>query len=408
MAIIANRMSKIEPSPTLAITALANQLKADGKDVVGFGAGEPDFDTPQHIKDGAVKALADGFTKYSPAAGYVSLREAIATKLERDNKLSYKPDEIIVGTGGKQVIYNLAMALLDPGDEVLIPTPYWVSYKDISILAEATPKFIETGVDSGFKITPEQLDAAITSKTKMLLFNSPSNPTGATYTPDEIAAIAKVLTKHEQVFIASDDIYEMLIYDGLKFANMAMSESSLLERTIVINGLSKAYSMTGWRLGYAACKNKDIIKAMGKLQGQSTSGPNSFAQKGAEIALLSSQDCVEEMKVEFVKRRDYIAEALNQCKGVSVSKPNGAFYVFPDMKELTNAPGFQKIAEANADEKSPSKVFAKELLEKELVALVPGIAFGYEYGFRMSYATSMEQIKKGMNRIQKFVAACWA
>ncbi len=404
---LAKRLDAIEPSPTLAITALANEMKAAGKDVVGFGAGEPDFDTPTHIKDAVKKAIDDGYTKYSPAPGYLSLRELICEKIKRDNHVDLKPQNVIVSTGGKQVLYNLFMAILNPGDEVIIPTPYWVSYKDMVLLGEAKPVIIENSIENGFKLSPERLEAAITSKTKAFIMNSPSNPTGATYTREDLEGLAAVLEKHPHVLIITDDIYEKLIYDGLEFFNLPMVNKKLIDQTVIVNGFSKAFSMTGWRLGYAGCTDLSIIKAMSKLQGQSTSGANSFAQKGAEVALSAGEACIEEMKVEFVKRRDYIVQALSECQGLKVYKPQGAFYVFPDMSELAESPGFKKLQAENPDEKSPSKLFSKVLLEQEMVAVVPGIAFGYENGFRMSYATSMEQIKKGTDRIQKFIAALW-
>ena len=399
---LATRLNKIDASPTLAITALANQLKADGKDVIGFGAGEPDFDTPLHIKQAAIEGLNEGLTKYSPVAGYPWLREAIVDKLKRDNSLSYSINDIIVSNGGKQVLYNLLMSLLNEGDEVIIPAPYWVSYTDLVKISDGVPKFVHTTAQSQFKMTPEQLDGAITKRTKAIFMNSPSNPTGAMYTKEELQALAKVLEKHEQVVIITDDIYEKLNYDNLVFYNLAMLSEKLSNRIVVVNGLSKAYSMTGWRIGYAATSIPGLIKAMSKLQGQSTSGVNSFAQKGAMVALNSSQECIETMKVEFVKRRDFIVDALNDCKGLSVSTPGGAFYVFPDITDLVSFGGFQDLRKKHPDEKDAGKIVSSELLKKYLVAVVPGIAFGYEFGFRMSYATSMENIKNGMDRIKKF------
>lgn len=399
----ADRLSLVKPSPTLAVSALANRLKAEGKDVVGFGAGEPDFDTPAHIKEAAKKALDAGKTKYTPVAGIPSLREAVAEKFKKDNGFDFQSSDVVIGVGGKQILYNLFMAVLNHGDEIIIPSPYWVSYNDMALLAGASVKFIETDIHSGYKITAEQLEKAITPKSKIFLMNSPSNPTGSAYTKEELAKLAEVLKKHEQILIVTDDIYEKLIYDDFAFYNLPMAAPELLERSVVINGLSKAYSMTGWRLGYAASKQQAIIKGMITMQGQSTSNATSFAQAGGEAALREDQSCIDDMKKEFVKRRDYLLQELSAIDGIKVQKPQGAFYVFPDFSGLIDTAGFQALKkehlQANPSETSNSKILAQVLLEKYLVAVVPGIAFGYDNGFRMSYAVSMEQNKKGMERI---------
>ena len=398
---LSTRLDQVKPSPTMEITAMAKKMKADGKDVVGFGAGEPDFDTPEFIKQAAIKSLESGFTKYTAVQGTDELRGAIVEKLETDNKLTYDVSEVIAGSGGKQVLYNLFMGLLNPEDEVLIPGPYWVSYRDIVVLAGAKAVILPSTIGEGFKISPEKLENAITDKTKAIVFNSPSNPTGVVYTKDELAAFAAVLKKYPNVVIITDDIYEKILYDGNKFCNIVMADNDLLDRTVIVNGMSKAYSMTGWRLGYAAAKNKDIIKAIVKLQGQSTSHPTSFVQTGGAAALRGDQGCVDEMLVEFAKRRQYLVEEFAQVDGVDLVTPGGAFYVFPDFTKLIETAKFKELLAKNGGD-DPSKVVAGELLRNYLVAVVPGVAFGCETGFRMSYAISMEQIEKGMKRIKEF------
>lgn len=405
---IAKRLDVVEPSPTLAITALANALKAEGKDVVGFGAGEPDFDTPQFIKDAAIAALQSGFTKYTPVSGIASLKKAIIQKFEKENNLAFKPEQVIVGTGGKQVLYNLFMAIINPGDEVIIPAPYWVSYKDMVALAQGNAVLVQAPIEQNFKITAAQLKKAITSDTKAFLMNSPSNPTGVAYTKSELLEIAGVLEEHPNILVITDDIYEKLIYDDMPFFNLPMVSPALRERSVVVNGMSKAYSMTGWRLGYAASEQTSIIKAMDTIQGQSTSNANSFAQKGGEAALLGDQTCIDEMKNAFAARRNYVVKELSSLKGLRVVKPQGAFYVFPDFLNLLSAPGFKKLQAANPNEKDAGKLLASVLLKEYLVALVPGSAFGYDHGFRISYATSQEQIEKGIERIANFVSSLWA
>ena len=399
---LSKRLDLIEPSPTLAITARAAELKLAGQDIVGFGAGEPDFDTPDHIKAAAIKALNEGFTKYTAVSGIIDLKNAIIEKLKKDNGLTYQSNQIIVGTGGKQVLYNLFMATLNAGDEVIVSAPYWVSYKDMVRLAGGEVKILTTRIEDGFKIQPAALEATLTTKTRLFIINSPSNPTGSTYSPEEMTAIARVLEKFPNLLVVTDDIYEKLIYEGT-FSNPAMVSEKLRERTVVVNGLSKAYSMTGWRLGYAAGP-RPIIDAMDMIQGQTTSNATSFSQKGGVAALIGDQACIETMKVAFKKRRDLIVEMLQTCQGLKIHKPEGAFYVFPDISELTGLTGFKKIQAENPGLDN-GKVFCKVLLDQYLVAAVPGSAFGYENGFRLSYATSEALIEKGVKRIQDFIKA---
>jgi len=391
---LADRVNKIQPSPTLAIDAKAKALKAQGVDIVGFGAGEPDFDTPANIKEAAKKAIDAGFTKYTPVGGTDELKDAIIAKLKRDNGLSYERGEISVACGAKHTLYNISQALIQEGDEVIIPAPYWVSYPDQVVLAGGTPVFIETDEATGFKITPQQLEAAITPNTKALILNSPCNPTGSAYSVEELKALGQVCLKHEFLII-SDDIYEKLIYDGLKFANIATAVPELKERTVVVNGVSKAYSMTGWRIGYAAGP-KFLMDAMTKMQSQSTSNPTSIAQKGAVEALNGPQDAVAAMVVEFEKRRTYIVDRLNAIPGVTCFKSTGAFYAFPNFSGIYGKSFDGKVI-------SNSTEFAAYLLEHAKVALVPGVAFGADNYARLSYATSMENIKKGLDRIEEAV-----
>jgi aspartate aminotransferase len=402
---LARRLELIEPSPTLAITARANELKAEGKDIVGFGAGEPDFDTPQHIKAAAIEALNNGFTKYTAVSGIPELKQAIIAKFQRDNKLDFKPNQIIVGTGGKQVLYNFFLSVINDGDEVVCPAPYWVSYKDIVRLAGGTMKLIHTTFESGFKLSPQDIENNVSGKTKVFILNSPSNPTGATYTPDEIRALAVALEKFPDLLIVTDDIYEKLAY-GTEVLNIATASEKLRPRTVIINGLSKAYSMTGWRLGYAGGP-KEIIAAMDMIQGQSTSNATSFSQKGAVVALNAEQQCVEDMRVVFEKRRDLAFDLLSGLKGLRVFKPQGAFYLFPDIAGLTAAPGWADLKKRTG-ENDAGKIFSTGLLNEKLVAVVPGSAFGYENGFRISYATSEAQIEKGLGRVREFIEALWA
>ncbi|MEC8669163.1 MAG: pyridoxal phosphate-dependent aminotransferase, partial [Pseudomonadota bacterium] len=325
MPFLSDTLSRVKPSPTIAVTNKARELKAAGKDVIGLGAGEPDFDTPQNIKDAAIAAINEGKTKYTAVDGTPELKEAICAKLKRDNNLTYTPDQVTVGTGGKQVLYNALMATLNPGDEVLIPAPYWVSYPDMVLLAGGTPTFVEGALETQFKITPEQLDAAITPKTKWLIFNSPSNPTGAGYSADELKALTDVLKKHPQVWIMTDDMYEHLAYDDFKFCTPAEIEPELYDRTLTVNGVSKAYAMTGWRIGYAAGP-KDLIKAIGKIQSQSTSNPCSISQAAAVEALNGPQDFIASNNEVFVRRRNLVCDMLNAIDGITCPVPEGAFY----------------------------------------------------------------------------------
>jgi aspartate aminotransferase len=401
---LARRLELIEPSPTLAISARSAELKAAGQDVVGFGAGEPDFDTPAHIKAAAIAALNSGFTKYTAVSGIPDLKQAIIQKFKRDNTLVFNPNQIIVSTGGKQVLYNFFLSVLNDGDEVVCPAPYWVSYKDIVSLAGGTMKLIMTSIDAGFKMTPADIEKNVTQNTKVFILNSPSNPTGATYSPDEIRGLANALEKFPNLIIVTDDIYEKLTY-GVTVLNIATASEKLRPRTVVINGLSKAYAMTGWRLGYAGGP-KEIIAAMDMIQGQSTSNVTSFSQKGGVAALDGDQQCVEDMRVVFEKRRDLAFSLLQNLQGVKSFKPQGAFYLFPDISGLTAAPGWAAIA-AKTGETDIGKIFCKGLLDEKLVAVVPGSAFGYENGFRISYATSEAQIEKGLGRIREFVTALW-
>lgn len=393
---LADRVNKIQPSPTLAIDAKAKALKAQGVDVVGFGAGEPDFDTPANIREAGKKAIDAGFTRYMAVGGADDLKDAIIAKMKRDHGLEYTREEISVACGAKHTLYNLSQALIQEGDEVIIPGPYWVSYPDQIVLAGGTPVFIMTDESTGFKITPEQLDKAITPKTRYLILNSPCNPTGSTYSKEELEAIGQVLLKHEHVMVVADDIYERLIYDGLKFYNIAQVVPALKPRTIVVNGVSKTYAMTGWRIGYA-CGPKEIMNAITKMQSQSTSNATSIAQKAAVEALNGPQDTVDAMCVEFEKRRSYIVERLNAMPGVSCFKSNGAFYVFPNFSGCygKTTPAGKKI-ENSSD-------FAAYLLEDAKVALVPGVAFGDDRYARLSYAISMENIAKGMDRIAEAI-----
>jgi len=394
---LAGRVSNIQPSPTLAITSKAKAMKAQGVDVVGFGAGEPDFDTPDHIKAAAKKALDEGYTKYTPVPGSPALKDAIIAKLARDNGLEYKRENIIVSVGAKHSIYNAAQAFFEEGDEIVIPSPYWVSYPDIALLAGATPVIVETKDATGFKMTPEQLDGAITPRTKCVILNSPSNPTGAAYSAEELKALAEVIVRRD-VTVLSDDIYEKIVYDGFRFVSIASFGDEIRKRTIVVNGLSKAYSMTGWRIGYLA-GDKELVAAMNNIQSQSTSNPVSFCDKAAIEALNGPQDFMKEWVAEFDRRRRYIVERLNRIPGVSCLLPQGAFYVFPNFAKVygRKTPSGKTI--------SGSSDLATYLLEDHKVAAVPGVAFGNDACQRLSYATSMDNIRKGIDRIEQAVKA---
>ncbi|QLE44190.1 pyridoxal phosphate-dependent aminotransferase [Nostoc sp. C052] len=382
---LAARVSQVTPSLTLAIAAKAKALKAEGIDVCSFSAGEPDFDTPAHIKAAAVKALEEGKTKYGAAAGEPKLREAIAHKLKIDNGLDYKSENVIVTNGGKHSLYNLIVALIDPGDEVIIPAPYWLSYPEMVTLVGGVSVIVPTDATTGYKITPEQLRKAITPKTKLFILNSPSNPTGMVYTPDEIKALAKVVVDAD-IFVVSDEIYEKILYDGAEHISIGSLGKEIFDRTLISNGFAKAYSMTGWRLGYLAGP-VEIIKAASTIQGHSTSNVCTFAQYGAIAALQSSQDCVEEMRQAFAKRRQVMLDRLNAIPGLSTAKPDGAFYLFPDISKT----GLKSLE------------FCDALLEEHQVAVIPGIAFGADDNIRLSYATDLATIEKGIDRLEKFV-----
>jgi len=387
---LSERSKLIKPSPTLAVTAKASALKAQGVDVVDFGAGEPDFDTPDHIKNAAKKALDQGFTKYTPATGTVELKKAIAAKFAKQNNLQYAPEQIIVSCGAKHSLYNLFQAVLDPGDEIVIIAPYWVSYPDMGLLAGARPVFVPTSAKTGFRPKPEDLAAAITSKTALVVINSPSNPTGAGIPEKDLRELAPVLEQGE-FWVASDEIYEKNVYDKFKPVSVASLSPSLYEKTITINGVSKTYAMTGWRIGYAA-GDKEVVKAMGNMQSQSTSNPSSISQKAALEALTGSQKEVGVMAREFKKRRDWIVKALENIPGVSCSKPEGAFYVFPDFNPFLGKSFGSKVIK-------DSVALSEFLLDEAKAAVVPGSAFGAEGFLRLSYATSMENIKEGIRRI---------
>jgi len=390
MSIVSNSLKRIKPSPTIAVTQKARELKAAGKDVIGLGAGEPDFDTPKNIKEAAIEAINKGDTKYTAVDGTPELKKAIVNKFKRENNLQYSNNEITVGTGGKQVIYNALMATLNKGDEVIIPAPYWVSYPDMVLLAGGNPKIVKCNESDGFKLTPNNLKKVITKKTKWLILNSPSNPTGVSYAREEIEALSEVLIKNKNVHILSDDIYEHIVYDNFNFFTIAQV-SKLKNRTLTMNGVSKSYAMTGWRIGYAAGP-KEIIKAISKIQSQSTSNPSSISQAAAVEALNGNQDFIKERAKAFKERRDFVVNSLNNIKGISCLKPNGAFYVFPSCKKLLG-----KKTKIKTDSE-----FVEKLLEKANVAVVQGSAFGLDGYFRISYATSMEKLKTAMERIKSF------
>jgi len=391
---LSSRVQRVKPSPTLAVTALAAQLRAEGRDIIGLGAGEPDFDTPDHIKQAAIDAINAGQTKYTPVDGTPALKEAIIRKFQRDNGLDYAPDQILVSCGGKQSFFNLAQALLDPGDEVIIPAPYWVSYPDMVLLADGQPVILEAGQDQGFKITPEQLEAVITPKTRLLVLNSPSNPTGVAYSRAEFEAIGEVLRKHPDILVATDDMYEHILFNGTEFVNIVMACPDLYERTIVLNGVSKAYSMTGWRIGYAGGPQK-LIGAMKKIQSQSTSNPTSISQAASVAALDGDQSCVATMLQAFQERHDFVLKALNAIDGIDCLPSDGTFYSFPNVSRVIE----------RMDGVSSDTELAQLLLEKVGVALVPGSAFGLEGHMRLSFATSMDNLKQALERIAGAVAS---
>ena len=393
-AVLSQRILSIKESPTLAITAKAGKYKAEGRDVIGLAAGEPDFDTPQHIKDAAKTAIDNGFTKYTPVAGIPSLKKAIVNKFKNENGFDYALNEVIVGVGGKQTIFNLCLAVLNKGDEVIIPAPYWVSYADIALVADATPVIINCGIEQAFKLLPAQLEAAITVKTKLFMINSPSNPTGAVYSLAELQALGEVLLRHPHVLVATDDMYEHVNLTGDKFYNILNATPALKERCIVLNGVSKAYSMTGWRIGYAAGPAY-IIKAMEILQSQSTSNPTSISQVAAQAALEGSQNCIKPMVAAFKERHAYVVDRFNKMAGLKTLSAGGAFYAFTDARTaITNLHNAGKISEAT------DMAFADYLLEKFDVAVVPGSAFGAEGYFRISFATSMDNLRNALDRIE--------
>ena len=390
MSLVSNNLKRIKPSPTIAVTQKAKEMKDAGKDVIGLGAGEPDFDTPENIKQAAIDAIKRGDTKYTAVDGTPALKKAIQSKFLRENNLSFELSEISVGTGGKQVLYNAFMATLNKGDEVIIPAPFWVSYPDMVLLAGGKPKIIKCSEEEGFKLTPKKLKKAITSKTKWIILNSPSNPTGACYSKKEIEALAEVLKKYKNVYILSDDIYEHITFDNFKFFTIAQIKE-LKDRTLTMNGVSKSYSMTGWRIGYAAGP-KEIIKAIAKIQSQSTTNPSSISQAAAVEALNGTQDFIKTRSNSFKERRDFVVKELNNIKGISCLNPNGAFYVFPNCKKLLG-----KKTKLKTD-----TAFVEKLLEETGVAVVQGSAFGLDGFFRISYATSMDNLKKALSRIRSF------
>ena len=385
------RINSIKPSPTLAITMKANALRAEGRDVIGFGAGEPDFDTPDNVKKAAIQAIEEGFTKYTPVGGIDELKDAIIGKLNRDNKLNYTRAQIVVSCGAKHTLYNLAQVLFEEGDEVIIPSPYWVSYPDIVILTGAKPVILKTNASDGFKIGPGQLEEVINPRTRAVIINSPSNPTGAVYTQAELVELAEVFVKND-VLAISDDIYEKILYDGISFANMATVNADMKERTVVVNGVSKSHAMTGWRIGYAAGP-VEIIAAATKLQSQNTSNPTSIAQKAAVEALNGDQAIVEAMVKEFEKRRNIMVDRLNAIPGITCMTPQGAFYVFPEIAGLLGRKYGGKVLATSSD-------VAAWLLDEANVAVIPGGEFGQDDHIRLSYATSMSNIEKGLKRIR--------
>ncbi len=398
MAFLSDTLARVKPSPTIAVTTKARELRAAGRDVIGLGAGEPDFDTPDNIKAAAVAAINAGHTKYTAVDGIPELKEAIVAKFARENGLTYAPEQVSVGTGGKQVLYNALVATLNPGDEVVIPAPYWVSYPDMVLLGGGTPVFVETRLQDGFKVAPEELAKAIGPKTKWVILNSPSNPSGAAYTRGDLEGVAEVLRANPHVYVLTDDMYEHLVYDDFEFVTIAQVAPDLYDRTLTMNGVSKAYAMTGWRIGYAAGP-RDLIKAMGKLQSQSTSNPCSISQWAAVEALNGAQDFLPERAAAFKARRDLVVDMLNAADGIHCPKPEGAFYVYASCAGCLGktSAGGQKI-ESDED-------FVTALLEENDVAAVHGAAFGLSPFFRVSYATSTEALEKACTRIQQFCAS---
>ncbi|UJP01633.1 MAG: pyridoxal phosphate-dependent aminotransferase [Nitrosomonas sp.] len=394
---LSNRVQTIKPSPTLAVTARAAKLKAEGKDIIGLGAGEPDFDTPQHIKDAAIAAINKGQTKYTAVGGTPDLKNAIVAKFKRENNFVFDAKQILVSCGGKQSFFNLALSVINHGDEVIIPAPYWVSYPDIVLIAEGKPVFINTGIEQNFKISAVQLEAAITPKTKMFVINSPSNPSGAVYTLDELKALGEVLRKHPQILIATDDMYEHILLSGQKFINIVNACPDLFAQTVVLNGVSKAYSMTGWRIGYCGGP-AHIITAMENIQSQSTSNPSSISQAAAEAALNGDQSCMDPMIAAFKERNIFVTEQLNQINGVRCLSSDGAFYAFADARQSIDDLYKKNLIGAPND-----IAFSEYLLEKAGVAVVPGSAFGCDGYMRLSFATSMDNLKQALSRIKNLL-----
>ena len=395
MSLLSQTLARVKPSPTMAITGRARELAAEGRDIISLSAGEPDFDTPEHIRDAAKDAIDAGHTRYTAVDGIPELKRAICEKFRRENGLDYTPVQITVGTGGKQILYNALMATLNPGDEVIIPAPYWVSYPDMVLLAGGTPVIIEAEMQNGYRITPEQLEAAITPRTKWVILNSPSNPTGAGYAEDAMRGLTDVLMRHPHVLVLTDDIYEHLVFDDFKFVTPAQVEPGLKERTLTMNGVSKSYAMTGWRIGYGAGP-VELIKAMGKLQSQSTSNPTSISQYAALAALEGPQDYLETSRAVFQRRRDLVVEGLNTCPGVVCPVPQGAFYVYPSIRDLIGK------TSAGGTVITDDEAFATALLDETGVAVVFGAAFGLSPHFRISYATSDEVLADACDRIRRF------
>jgi aspartate aminotransferase len=395
---LAQSLSRIQPSPTIAVTTKARELKAAGRDVIGLGAGEPDFDTPDNIKEAAIAAIRRGETKYTAVEGIAELRDAIAKKFKRENGLDYKPSQTFVSPGGKSVLFNALLATINPGDEVIVPAPYWVSYPDIVLLGGGKPVIVECSLEQGFRLTPEALEKAITPKTKWLIFNQPSNPTGACYTAEQLKGLTDVLMKYPHVWVLTDDMYEHLVYGGFKFRTVAEIEPGLYERTLTMNGVSKAYAMTGWRIGYCAGP-EDLIKAMAKLQSQSATNASSISQWAAVEALNGPQDFIPGFQKLFEGRRDLVVSMLNQASGIECPKPEGAFYVYPTIRKLIGKKTEKgKVIATDGD-------FASELLEAEGVAVVHGAAFGMSPFFRISYATSNQALEEACRRIQRFTGS---
>jgi aspartate aminotransferase len=395
---LSRRVQAIKPSPTLAVTARAAKLKAEGKDIIGLGAGEPDFDTPQHIKDAAIAAINRGFTKYTAVGGTPSLKAAVIAKFKRDNGLDYSAKQILVSCGGKQSFFNLALAVINPGDEVVIPAPYWVSYPDIVLIAEGKPVIVQAGIDQGFKMTPAQLEAALTPRTKLVVINSPSNPSGAVYTLEDLQALGAVLRKHPDILIATDDMYEHIALTDAKFVNILNACPDLYPRTLVLNGVSKSYAMTGWRIGYAAGP-ENIITAMENVQSQSTSNPTSISQVAAEAALNGDQGCITPMLKAFRERHVFVVDALNRIPGVKCIMAGGAFYAFPEVSQA-----IAKLHQRGAIKAATDVALSEYLLESGGVAVVPGSAFGSEGYIRLSFATSLDNLRSALERIAKALA----